>query len=47
MLGENIIIHGLPKDFLSDDLIHFKYEPILSVSVERCFFVYKNMLVNN
>jgi len=47
MLGKEIAIDDPPEDFSSDDLIYFKYAPILSIDVERYFLVYKNMLADN
>jgi len=41
MLGEEIAMNDPPEDFLSDDLIYFKYALISSVDVKWSFSVYK------
>jgi hypothetical protein len=37
----------LSEDFKLNDLVCFKYAPIMSVDAERSFSIYKNMLTNN
>jgi len=39
--------HGLPEDFLTDDLVYFKFAPITSADIERSFSMYKTLLSNN
>lgn len=43
MLGEEITIDNLLKEFLLFDLIYFKYTPISSVDMEQSFSIHKNL----
>jgi hypothetical protein len=40
-------LDGLPEDLNCNDLVFYKYAPIMSVDVERSFSTYKTVLSNN
>ncbi|KAL4131874.1 hypothetical protein QTP88_009115 [Uroleucon formosanum] len=47
LIDEKASNECFPDDFSADDLVHFRFDPITSVDMERSFFKYKNLLTDN